>query len=459
MSISKTVGATVMPVAKDVPVTPMLMKPVLLWRHPPFGLGDPWSWYCQRALTDGRQQVPTELSQGIGAGRPIAVAAFVSRAALDVTIGNWSTASPTPSAMSRRHVGLRWAGRRARGRGDPRMRPFKYWTAANRNGPSASMPGQGLGDPGQRGGRLGRDLQDEVIDAESRVLVEHRRHLLDGPAERGFVGVIARQIGVADRDADRALDRGRIAAFRLERAIERTQRLAERTIRSAEPRHVPRVRRTRREAQHVRTITRDEDRDPATRRRREDRVIELLEPAGHRNAVPVEQPAEDRERLLETSETVVDGEAEGLVFGIVPSGSDAQDLPTGADLVQRGGHLRQQSGMTEARAHHERPELHAVRHRREGRQDRPGLVHRLDGSVIEPVEEVVEHPDRVETGILGGRGERPNVRPRWHRTVPVDLGREQDDTELHVGGVYGVALAADLETALRRNVEWLVRSA
>src|SRR5262245_13632269 len=134
MSISKTVGATVMPVAKDVPVTPMLMNPVLLWRHPPFGLGDPWSWYCQRALTDGRQQVPTELSQGTGAGRPTAIAAFVSRAALDETIGNWSTTSPIPSAMRRRHAFVRPTGRRARGGGDPRMRPFKYGRGGNRNG-------------------------------------------------------------------------------------------------------------------------------------------------------------------------------------------------------------------------------------------------------------------------------------------------------------------------------------
>src|SRR4026207_568174 len=68
MSMSNTVGATVRPVANEVPVTPMLMNPVFLCRHPPFGFGDPCTWYCQRAFTFGFQQFPTDWLQGTGAG-------------------------------------------------------------------------------------------------------------------------------------------------------------------------------------------------------------------------------------------------------------------------------------------------------------------------------------------------------------------------------------------------------
>src|SRR5690349_11700276 len=68
MSMSKTVGATVRPVAKDVPVTPMLINPVDAKRHLPPGAGEPCSWYCHRALTAGVQQGPADLLHAIGAG-------------------------------------------------------------------------------------------------------------------------------------------------------------------------------------------------------------------------------------------------------------------------------------------------------------------------------------------------------------------------------------------------------
>src|SRR6476619_2038803 len=68
MSISNTVGATVRPVATDMPVPPMLTTPVLLYGHPPWRPGDPCSWYCQRALMAGFQQWPTDWLQGTGVG-------------------------------------------------------------------------------------------------------------------------------------------------------------------------------------------------------------------------------------------------------------------------------------------------------------------------------------------------------------------------------------------------------
>src|SRR5436190_23518809 len=95
MSMSKTVGATIVPVAKDVPVTPMLMKPVLLWRQPPLGLGDPWSWYCHRALTLGRQQLPTELLQGTGAGKVVVARATGALAVVAASAGSCNRARPS----------------------------------------------------------------------------------------------------------------------------------------------------------------------------------------------------------------------------------------------------------------------------------------------------------------------------------------------------------------------------
>src|SRR3954466_11636664 len=91
MSMSKTVGATVRPVANDVPVTPMLMKPVLRCRQPPFGFGEPCSWYCQRALTAGFQQFPTELLHGIGVGR--VTAAVRARGPAEAVTGTERTVS------------------------------------------------------------------------------------------------------------------------------------------------------------------------------------------------------------------------------------------------------------------------------------------------------------------------------------------------------------------------------
>src|SRR3954462_11593425 len=109
MSMSNTVGATVRPVANDVPVTPMLTKPVFVCRHPPFGSGDPCSWYCQRALTLGFQQFPTDVSHGTGAGSVLAAAR--SRGAADGACGGGGRraqrAAPTARLERRRIAPLR----------------------------------------------------------------------------------------------------------------------------------------------------------------------------------------------------------------------------------------------------------------------------------------------------------------------------------------------------------------
>src|SRR5436190_21442425 len=133
MSMSKTVGATIVPVAKDVPVTPMLMKPVLLWRQPPLGLGDPWSWYCHRALTLGRQQLPTELLQGSGAGTVVVARATGALAVVAASAGSCNRARPSTNGAIRRADLVRRVTSCSRSRGSRAQGPFKYRSENERN--------------------------------------------------------------------------------------------------------------------------------------------------------------------------------------------------------------------------------------------------------------------------------------------------------------------------------------
>src|SRR5436305_2026927 len=81
-SMSNTTGATVRPVATDVPVRRVLMKPVLAYRHPPAGLGEPRSWYCHLLLRGKTRHEPTRVLQGTGAGQPARAQPATGRGAL-----------------------------------------------------------------------------------------------------------------------------------------------------------------------------------------------------------------------------------------------------------------------------------------------------------------------------------------------------------------------------------------
>src|SRR5215472_3567488 len=66
--MSKTVGATMAPVANDVPVMPVLMPPVDGYRHAvPPAFRAACNWYCQRAPC-GNLNAPA--GSGTGAGHP-----------------------------------------------------------------------------------------------------------------------------------------------------------------------------------------------------------------------------------------------------------------------------------------------------------------------------------------------------------------------------------------------------
>src|SRR3954451_6415469 len=134
MSMSNTVGATVRPVANDVPVTPMLTNPVFRCRHPPFGFGDPCSWYCQRALTLGFQQLPTDWLNGTAAGNmlvPVRARGPADAVSGTERIVNAATLSTTASVR-------RWDRRRSPG--EPRIRPIQSPAPSRAQGARAISP-------------------------------------------------------------------------------------------------------------------------------------------------------------------------------------------------------------------------------------------------------------------------------------------------------------------------------
>ena len=165
-----------------------------------------------------------------------------------------------------------------------------------------------------------------------------------------------------------------------------------------EPGHVPGIRVARGQLEHPRPLGRDEDRQVgrAGGTRTASRAVTYWP---SRSARPSRiKPADHRQRFLEPGHLVVGRVAERLVFRIVPAAPDAEDQPTAADVVERGGHLGQQRRVAECRAHDDRPELDAVGRLGDGAEDRPALV----------------DPRRlaVRAGTAGGRRPRPNRDPR-----------------------------------------------
>src|SRR5262245_12767145 len=102
--MSNTVGATVRPLSNDVPVTPMLMKPCFLCRHPPWPSGDPCSWYCHRAWTSGCQHGPAEALHGTGAGSPFGWAARPDAPAVPTVRTNATATAASSGASARRNI-------------------------------------------------------------------------------------------------------------------------------------------------------------------------------------------------------------------------------------------------------------------------------------------------------------------------------------------------------------------
>ena len=139
-----------------------------------------------------------------------------------------------------------------------------------------------------------------------------------------------------------------------------------------------------------------------------------------------EEGANDGEGFLEAADPMVEREAVGRVFRLVPAGAEAQDQPTAADLVEGGGLLGEHGGVVEAGRGDQRPDLHPFGDRGDRREGGPRLPWPPRRLVVTAIQEMVADPDRVEPDLLGGARHLAQLRPARH---PLDLG--QLDADLH----------------------------
>ena len=131
---------------------------------------------------------------------------------------------------------------------------------------------------------------------------------------------------------------------------------------------------------------------------------------------------DDRERLLEAPHAVIVGDAEGVVLRLVPARSEPEDEAPARHLVERVRHLREDRGVPEAGARHERAEVDAARRLAEGRENRPGLPDPADLSLGHvdlhevvrrrlPEQEVVGQEERVDADRFRRASHLPEVGP------------------------------------------------
>ena len=125
-----------------------------------------------------------------------------------------------------------------------------------------------------------------------------------------------------------------------------------------------------RRAEHPRALRSDHQRRSGrSRPARQQLAVAGLVPAPVEVDRPVAQEAaDDRERLLEAIDAVVERVAVGAELGLVPARPEAQHEAAAAQLVDRRGLLGEQRRVVEVRAGDERPELDP---RRRGRDRRP----------------------------------------------------------------------------------------
>lgn len=125
-----------------------------------------------------------------------------------------------------------------------------------------------------------------------------------------------------------------------------------------------------------------------------------------RHALAGHQAADHLEGLLESRDPMVERQAERPELGLVPAGPEPEDEATTADLLDRRGALREERRRRERRAGDERTEVHALRHRGEGREQAPRLPGPAFGTAVAAVQDVIADPDRVEPRGFGGAGQR-----------------------------------------------------
>lgn len=149
----------------------------------------------------------------------------------------------------------------------------------------------------------------------------------------------------------------------------------------------------------------DEERQrPLNRERGADGIGQAVVAAIVRDDLAVVEATEQPDRLSHAFDPLTrrrtEVQPEGTMLLLEPAGTDAQDCPAIRDVVQRGGHLREQAGMAEGVGGDEVADCGAGRDRRRSGRHRPTLE--LWGSRLALVgKQVVVEPERVEAGGIG----------------------------------------------------------
>src|SRR5215212_11338211 len=146
--------------------------------------------------------------------------------------------------------------------------------------------------------------------------------------------------------------------------------------------------------------------------------------------MPVAQETgDDRNRLLEAADAVVEGIAEGDVFRLVPAGTQSEDEATTADLLDGVGHLGQQRGVTKRRGHDQRTDLWLFGDRRQRRDERPALPHATRLFAGYTMDEVIGDPERVGPDLLPELGHLAQIAPARGAAIHLAfrLGKDHPD--------------------------------
>ncbi len=171
-------------------------------------------------------------------------------------------------------------------------------------------------------------------------------------------------------------------------------------------------------------------------RRKQDGALVVAPTAGAIDRLAPQEARDHLEVLFEPAHEVIEREPKGVVLGLVPPAPEADDQPPAGHFVERRAHLRHQPGIPERRAHHQGAELDPRHDGGEGRERRPGLDRPFVRLAVEPPDEVVEDPDRIEAEASArpaNSAVAANVVAWLSVTSPNAMGTV---TPMRIGGVY-----------------------
>ncbi len=202
------------------------------------------------------------------------------------------------------------------------------------------------------------------------------------------------------------------------RGVQVGEPLAGDVVEPAEPGGVPGVGVAGGQPEHPLALGRDQDRRPPCRRRQE---LRARRSGDQRPSKSTRSPSSRRLMTSRSSSNRPTRWSNGNPNAAYSGSCQPQPRPRISRPPETSSsvaaHLGHQAGVPERRAHDERAELDARDHRRQGRQDRPGLVEAFVGLAREAEDQVVEHPDRVEAGALGALREVERLGERRRAAV------------------------------------------